>query len=91
YLPVSDALTQTEKLQQELGLPIAGNSGQFYNDSRPGIQSHTIDIEAIDQIHVMRGVTFAPDSDISSVRMRRRTCMMRLCSASRPISSCSEA
>ncbi|NPD67742.1 carbohydrate porin [Lichenicola cladoniae] len=61
YLQVSNALTRTEELQQELGLPITGNGGQFYNDSTPGIQSHTMDIEATYQIHVMRGVTFAPD------------------------------
>lgn len=61
YMQVSNALTRTEELQQELGLPITGNGAQFYNDSKPGIQSHTMDIEATYQIHVMRGVTFAPD------------------------------
>ncbi len=61
YLQVSNALTRTEELQQELGLPITGNGAQFYDDSTPGIQSHTMDIEANYQIHVMRGVTFAPD------------------------------
>lgn len=61
YLQVPHALTRTEELQQELGLPITGNGNQFYNASTPGVQSSTMDVEATYQIHVMRGVTFAPD------------------------------
>ena len=58
---MSSALTRTEELQQELGLPITGTGSTFYDASTPGIQSHTMNIEANYQIHVMRGVTFAPD------------------------------
>ena len=61
YLEVSDTLGKTEALQQELGLPITGNGGQFYEGLPPGVQSHTYNFEANYQIHVFRGVTFAPD------------------------------
>ena len=61
YIGVSSALTRTEELQQELGLPITGTGSTFYDASTPGIQSHTMNIEANYQIHVIRGVTFAPD------------------------------
>ena len=61
YLSVANSLTRTEELQQELGLPITGAGSQFYDASIPGIQTHTMNIEADYQIHVMRGVTFAPD------------------------------
>ena len=63
YLEVSSLVGKTEALQEELGLPITG-SGQFYNngsDAPPGVQSHTYNFEANYQIHVFRGVTFAPD------------------------------
>ncbi len=61
YLEVSDQLGKTEALQQELGLPITGTGGQFYNSAARGVQSHTYTFEANYQIHVFRGVTFAPD------------------------------
>ncbi len=61
YMSVPNALTRTEELQQEQGLPITGTASQFYDDSTPGIQTHTMNLEANYQIHVMRGVTFAPD------------------------------
>ncbi|MCQ8240013.1 carbohydrate porin [Rhizosaccharibacter radicis] len=61
YMRVSGVLRRTELLQQELGLPITGNGSTFYNDSRPGIQTSTMNFEATYQIHVFRGVTFAPD------------------------------
>jgi len=61
YTKVSGVLASTEELQQELGMPITGTGGQFYDDSAPGVQTHTMTIEADYQIHVMRGVTFAPD------------------------------
>ncbi len=60
YLEVSDQVSKTEALQQELGLPITG-TGQFYNDSATGVQSHTYNFEINYQIHVIPGVTFAPD------------------------------
>jgi porin len=60
YLEVSDKLNKTEALQQELGLPITG-VGNFYNAQTTGVQSHTYVFEANYQIHVFRGVTFAPD------------------------------
>jgi porin len=60
YLEVSDQVSKTEALQQELGLPITG-TGQFYDSSTPGVQSHTYNFEVNYQIHVFRGVTFAPD------------------------------
>lgn len=64
YNTVSGKLGKTEALQQELGLPITGQGGSaspFYNDSTPGVQTHTMDLEVNYQIHVFRGVTFAPD------------------------------
>ena len=61
YIDVSDALGKTEALQQELGLPINGTGGTYYDSSTRGVQSHTMNIELNYQIHVMRGVTFAPD------------------------------
>ena len=61
YLSVPNSLTKTEELQQELGQTITGTGGQFYDGSLPGIQTHTMNIEANYQIHVFRGVTFAPD------------------------------
>ncbi|WP_428374500.1 carbohydrate porin [Lichenicoccus sp.] len=61
YIQVAGSLTRAEELQQELGLPITGTGTTFYDSSTPGIQSHTMNIEANYQIHVFRGVTFAPD------------------------------
>ena len=61
YTDVSNQLIKTEELQQALGEPITGGGGQFYDASTPGIQSHTMNIEVNYQIHVFRGVTFAPD------------------------------
>lgn len=62
YTELSDLLTHTEELQQELGLPITGTGGQFYNDDAPsGVQTHTLNLEVNYQIHVYRGVTLAPD------------------------------
>ncbi len=60
YTAVSGKVGKTEALQQELGLPITG-TGQFYNGSTPGVQTHTMNLEVNYQIHVFRGVTFAPD------------------------------
>ncbi|MBE7213186.1 MAG: carbohydrate porin [Gluconacetobacter diazotrophicus] len=60
YTQVSNELTRLEGLQQELGQPIVG-TGQFYNDQPRGVQSHTMTAELNYQIHVFRGVTFAPD------------------------------
>jgi len=61
YTQISSSLNKTELLQQELGLPITGTGGQFYNGYSPGPQTHTMNIEVNYQIHVFRGVTFAPD------------------------------
>jgi porin len=61
YMTVSGSLRRTEELQQELGVPIVGTGSTFYDDSTPGVQTHTMNIEATYQIHVFRGVTFAPD------------------------------
>ncbi|MCQ8239396.1 carbohydrate porin [Rhizosaccharibacter radicis] len=61
YMEVSDKVGKTEALQQELGLPITGTGGQFYNAAARGVQSHTYNFELGYQIHVYRGVTFAPD------------------------------
>ena len=61
YNTVSGKLGKTEALQQELGLPITGTGTTFYDDSTPGVQTHSIIIEANYAIHVFRGVTFAPD------------------------------
>jgi len=59
YTQVAANLTHTQRLEQEFGLPI---SGGFVNNSLPsGVQTHTINLEVNYQIHVMRGVTFAPD------------------------------
>ena len=61
YTKVSGVLAKQEELQQELGLPITGTGSTFYDASTPGIQSSTVTIEATYQIHVFRGITFAPD------------------------------
>lgn len=61
YTSVGGSIGKTEALQQELGLPITGNGHEFYNDSTPGVQTHTINLEVNYAIHVFRGVTFAPD------------------------------
>ena len=61
YNTVAGKLGKTEALQQELGLPITGTGTTFYDDSTPGVQTHSMIIEANYAIHVFRGVTFAPD------------------------------
>ncbi len=61
YNTVSGKLGKTEALQQELGVPITGTGTTFYNGSTPGVQTHSMIIEANYAIHVFRGVTIAPD------------------------------
>ena len=64
YNAISGKLGKTEALEQELGLPITGQGGSanpFYDGYTPGIQTHSMILEVNYQIHVWRGVTFAPD------------------------------
>jgi len=61
WTEVPEGLTKTEELQGALGQPVTGTGGQFYNGYYPGVQTSTMNIEVQYQIHVMRGVTFAPD------------------------------
>ena len=59
YQDISSQLTKVQNTEQELGLPITGGFGSFPGAAGP--QTHAINIEANYQIHVYRGVTFAPD------------------------------
>ncbi len=59
YTQVPSNLTNTQRLEQELGLPLTG--GFINAPIQPGPQTHTINFELNYQIHVFRGVTFAPD------------------------------
>ena len=71
WMQVSADDTRAEELEQELGalvpLDTAATVGEIPSDvgtapdKTTGVQSHTIDIEANYNIHVYRGVTFAPD------------------------------
>ena len=65
YTQIAGSLGKLEGLQQELGLPIIGTGGTYVSNNDPsipnGVQSHTINFELNYQIHVFRGVTFAPD------------------------------
>ena len=59
YTEVSGQLGKVQGEEEELGLPLTGG---FVNNTIPtGIQTHTINLEFNYQIHVFRGVTFAPD------------------------------
>ena len=59
YQTISGHLGKLQGEEEELGLPITGGFGTFAG--APGIQTHTMNIELDYQIHVYRGVTFAPD------------------------------
>ncbi len=77
WLQVSGDVTRAEEIEQELGelipldtpttineIPSNVGTGAVTSTGAPnatGIQSHTIDLEANYNIHVYRGVTFAPD------------------------------
>jgi len=59
YTEVSGQLGKVQGLEQEFGLPL---SGGFANAPiQSGIQTHTMNLEVNYQIHVYRGITFAPD------------------------------
>ncbi len=60
YTEVAGSLGKAQGLEQELGLPLTGS---FVSDTTVprGIQTHTMNLEVNYQIHVFRGVTFAPD------------------------------
>ena len=59
YQTVSGQLGKVQGEEEELGLPITGSFGGVPNAA--GIQTHSINLEVNYQIHVFRGVTFAPD------------------------------
>nr|WP_321984621.1 carbohydrate porin [uncultured Lichenicoccus sp.] len=65
YTAVSGSLGKLEALQQELGEPVIGTGGSYVNNNNPylpnGVQTHAMNIELNYQIHVYRGITFAPD------------------------------
>jgi len=66
YVRVSGGVGKTQALQQEMGInPLAysaggSNTGPLLNGAY-GVQSYGMVLEALYQIHVVRGVTFAPD------------------------------
>ena len=60
YQQISNRLTKIQSQEQELGLPLSGSFQHSFPGS-VGPQSHAINIELNYQIHVHRGVTFAPD------------------------------
>ena len=55
---VSGRLGKIQGEEQEAGLPLTGS---FEGPTNAGIQTHEINIEVNYQIHVYRGITFAPD------------------------------
>ena len=58
YTQVSGQLTRAQEIEQEFGLPLSGAFSRF--PGAQGVQSNSIDFELNYQIHVFRGVTFAP-------------------------------
>ena len=71
WMAVSPDITRAEEIEQELGNFTPLNTAATINEipsnlgvspeTATGIQGHTINLEANYNIHVMRGVTFAPD------------------------------
>lgn len=71
WMQVSPDITRAEEIQQALGnlipLDVPETAGEIPSnvgtspENATGIQSHTIDLEANYNIHVYRGITFAPD------------------------------
>ena len=71
WLQVSGDDTRAEEIEQELGGLVPLNTPETSNEipsnvgttaeNVTGLQSHTLDIEANYNVHVYRGVTFAPD------------------------------
>ena len=60
YQTVSDRLSKIQSEEVEFGLPISGGDfGTF--PGAAGVQNHVFNVELNYQIHVFRGVTFAPD------------------------------
>jgi porin len=62
YQTISGDLTRAEEIEQELGTLATPPPGEIpVADTVTGVQTHSIVLEANYQIHVFRGVTFAPD------------------------------
>jgi len=61
YTKVSDRLSNIQSEEAALGLPFTGSFEGVNGVSSEGPQSFAMNIEANYQIHVFRGVTFAPD------------------------------
>jgi porin len=61
YQQISSNLTKLQTEEQELGIPITAGDGFANFPGAAGPQTHAINLEANYQIHVFRGVTFAPD------------------------------
>ena len=60
YQTVSSRLSKIQSEEEEFGLPISGGDfGTF--PGAAGVQNHVFNVELNYQIHVFRGVTFAPD------------------------------
>jgi porin len=59
YTEVSGQLGKVQGLEEEFGLPLTGGFSNFAGAQ--GIQTHTMNFELNYQIHVFRGITFAPD------------------------------
>ena len=60
YQTISSRLTNIQSEELAFGLPLSGNFGNsFFGEA--GKQSHAMNVELNYQIHVYRGVTFAPD------------------------------
>ncbi len=60
YQTVSSRLSRIQSEEVEFGLPISGGDfGTF--PGAAGVQNHVFNVELNYQIHVFRGVTFAPD------------------------------
>ncbi len=62
YQTISGNTTKAEEIMQELGTLPAPPPGEIpIADTVTGVQTHSFVLEANYQIHVFRGVTFAPD------------------------------
>ena len=60
YQTVSSRLSKIQSEEVEFGLPISGGDFGTFAGAQ-GVQNHVFNVELNYQIHVFRGVTFAPD------------------------------
>ena len=59
YQTISSRLSRIQSEEIEFGLPVSGPFGTF--PGAQGVMNHVFNVELNYQIHVFRGVTFAPD------------------------------